>query len=91
MLLNKLFILAFCWLGVIATYILMAAMEPASNEIVYTVNATFNSQNMSGIIGVQEAVRAYPYYKWLIPAFAGIIMTAIMLKEQIIARVKERF
>ncbi len=56
--------------GVVMTYVLMSAYQPAVNDIIATVNAT---GSWSGMEETQNFVNAYPLYQWLIPGFVGII------------------
>lgn len=82
---QKLFWLFVIWVGVVVSYIMLAVMMPAFNEIVVSTNTTLASGasgNMSNFPGTQEAVQTFPVYVWAIPGLCGIVFTAIMLVKR---------
>ena len=53
---------------------------PIHVAIVQDTQNEFASGNMDGIVGVNDAVGAFPYYVWVIPGLVGSVLTFIALK-----------
>lgn len=62
---------------IVVSYILIAAEQPAINQIVETANA---SANWTGFEDAQNTMNAFPIYMWAIPGFCGIILVVYFLK-----------
>jgi len=65
-------------LVVIFTYIIMAASQPAVNDIMTTVNASANWTNAPD---AQAVVNSWPIYMWAIPGAVGVIIIVWALKS----------
>jgi hypothetical protein len=74
----KWFLCALIVAGVVFAYILMAALQPMTNDIIDTVNATANWTNFEE---TQNAINSYPLYSWLIPGFVGVVAIVILLRS----------
>lgn len=65
--------------GVVVTYILMLAMQPATNALITTANASTGNWTADPAFGMAQGVmNSYPIWQWLIPGFIGlfaIVMT----------------
>jgi len=74
-----LLILVICGL-VVFTYVMMLAMQPATNELVSTANASGNWTNSPE---TQALIVSYPLWQWVIPGFIGLVaIVGVWLKKE---------
>ena len=60
--------------GVVLTYVLMIAQQPAINQIIATANAsTGNWTAVPEFEMAQGVMNSFPIWQWGIPAFVGLI------------------
>jgi len=63
---------------VVFTYIIMAATQPVISELAATANASINGTSFASSSAV---VNAYPIWQWIIPAFVGVVLLVITLRQ----------
>jgi len=73
----KYFIVFFIVVGVIITYLILPAAQPAINEIIVTANA---SADLTNFPSAQHVVEAWPLYIWFIPGFVGVVLIVVTLR-----------
>lgn len=85
---DKLKQLGLIWLGVIIAYIFVAYTHGVWDTMAATALTEIESQNVSSdIIGIEEAIGSSNYWKWVLPAAIGIVLSAVTLREEITSRV----
>ena len=86
---EKLKILGIIWIGVIFTYIFIAFTHDVTDTFADMASTEMASQNLSSeIVGIEEAVGSFNFWKWPIPALIGIVASVVILREEITSRVK---
>jgi hypothetical protein len=76
------FYLILIWAGVIGAILFMAATSSGVNDISKEAAASIAaSGNMSQMPGIEDAVKSFPFWKWLIPPFVGIVFTTVFLMQ----------
>jgi len=69
----KLLVILGIVLGVIFTYVIMLVLQPATNTIVSTANAsTGNWTADPGFEMAQGVINSFPIWQWLLPGFIGL-------------------
>ena len=77
---RMIFSLLFIWGIVIVSILFVAATSSGVNDISKQAAVDIgNSGNMSEIVGVQDAVEAFPVWKWFIPPLVGLVASATLL------------
>ncbi len=76
---RKIFRIALITGFTVFAYVLMLALQPATNEIIATANA---SGNWTGFESTQAVIISYPLWQWFIPGLVGLVMTAIVWKSK---------
>jgi ABC-type uncharacterized transport system involved in gliding motility auxiliary subunit len=74
---KKIGIVAGMTVAVILVYLLLALMQPVTNEIVAVANA---SANWTGFESTQDAINAYPIVMWVLPGAIYLIAITIYIK-----------
>lgn len=64
--------------SVVVTYWVMAAMQPFTNSVVATTNASINGTLFPETVA---AINAWPLYSWFIPLVVGAVAVAVILKS----------
>ncbi len=65
--------------AVIFTYILMLAMQPSTNILIVTANAsTSNWTAATGFQMAQGVMNSYPLWQWFIPGFVGLFSIVVV-------------
>lgn len=82
--------LVFIWACVIFAYIILAFTSDMWTDMSETASAEMDTQNMTGIYGVQEAIDSSNYWKWVIPGAVGLVTSTIMLREEIREAIENR-
>lgn len=86
---EKLKFLGVIWFCVIFAYIFLAFTNDVTDSIAANVSAEMASQNLSAsIVGIEEAMGSFNFWKWPIPALLGIVLSVVTLREEIIEKVK---
>jgi len=86
---EKLKILGIIWIGVIFAYIFIAFTHDVTDTFADMASTEMASQNFSSeIVGIEEAVGSFNFWKWPIPALIGIVASVVILREEITSRVK---
>jgi preprotein translocase subunit SecG len=67
------------WVIVALLILGITLVSPAMNDIAETSANVMASGNMTGIVGVEDAVRSYAVWKWFLPIFIGVVLSAIVL------------
>lgn len=74
--------MAAIWAIVIIVILLMLAISPAMDEIAaQSANDIAAAGNMTQIVGVEDAVRSYPVWKWGLPVLLGLGASGIVLYQ----------
>jgi hypothetical protein len=69
-------------LAVVFTYIIMLAMQPATNALITTANATTGNWTVTPEFGMaQGVINAFPLWQWFLPGLVGLIGIAITWKS----------
>ena len=69
------------WIAVVAAYLVMTVLMPATNSLVSTANASLvATSNMSNYPGLQEGIETAPLWLYFVPALAGVVLQVIILK-----------
>lgn len=55
---------------VVFTYIILLALQPATNDIIASANA---SANWTGAEDAQGLMNSFPLWQWLLPGFVGLV------------------
>lgn len=84
---DKMKYLFIIWLAVTFAYIFMALTHSTWDTFADNASSQMDTQNMTGIYGIQEAIDSSNYWKWVIPALVGMVSSVIVLREEIINRV----
>lgn len=63
----------------VGAYLLMLALQSATNEIIATVNA---SANWSGVESSQAVILSFPLWQWGVPGLVGIVMVVMVWKKK---------
>ena len=71
--------LAGVWTFIIIIILIMLAVSPAVDEIATTTADEIASQNNTGIIGIEDAVRSYQIWKWGLPVLLGLAVSGWIL------------
>lgn len=80
---NKIITLTIVWGMIVFSYIMLAAISPAINEIATESSIAIQaSGNMTEQPGIQGAVESSNVWMWIIPGFCGIVYTVWVLKYQ---------
>ena len=58
--------------GVLFSYLIMFALQPATNTIIETANATGNWSVDPAFEMAQGVMNSFPLWQWFIPAFIGL-------------------
>lgn len=77
---GKIFWVAVIVVGIIGTYILMAAMQPAILDIVETANQS--TSNWDKVVGAQDALVSMPFWLWFIPVLVGGVAIVGILRTK---------
>lgn len=86
---EKLKFLGIIWIGVVIAYIFIAFTHDATDSIANIAATEMASQNLSSeIVGIEEAVGSFNFWKWPIPALIGIVASVVTLREEITSRVR---
>lgn len=86
---EKLKVLAIIWIGVIIAYLFIAFTHEATDSLATMATDEMASQNLSSeIVGIEEAVGSFNFWKWPIPALVGIVSSFVTLREEITNKVK---
>lgn len=86
---EKIKILGIIWIGVIITYLFIAFTHDVGSSFATMATDEMASQNLSSeIVGIEEAIGSFNFWKWPIPALVGIVASAVTLREEIINRVR---
>lgn len=76
---NKIFLCIAIIALVVFTYVILLAMQPATNAIIETANA---SANWTGAEDAQGLMTSFPLWQWLIPGFVGLVgLVGVWLKS----------
>lgn len=69
-------------LGVIFTYFLMFAMQPATNTIIATANASTGNWTADPAFGMAQGVmNSFPLWQWFIPALVGLVFIVMIWRS----------
>lgn len=75
---KKIMLIILIVVGVVITYLVMAAIQPAVNDIISTANA---SANWTGFESTQAAVNSYPIYCWFLPGIVGLVAIVVVVRS----------
>jgi ABC-type antimicrobial peptide transport system permease subunit len=65
-------------LGVIFTYAIMLALQPATNTIIATANASTGNWTADPAFEMaQGVINSFPIWQWLLPGFIGLVAIVI--------------
>ena len=79
---NKFVALIVIWVIVILSYLTMAVIMPAGQELVtQAVTDLEASANMSNFPGTLGMVESSPVWIWILPGLVGVIFTVVTLKS----------
>ena len=69
-------------LAVVFTYILMIALQPATNVIVATANATTGNWTVTDEFEMaQGVINSFPLWQWILPGFIGLFSIVVVWKS----------
>lgn len=86
---EKLKFLGIIWICVIFAYVFMALTHEVTDMMAANASAVMASQNLSSeIVGIEEAMGSFNFWKWPIPVLLGIVLSVVTLREEIIEKVK---
>lgn len=68
------------WGCIVICYIIIAATMGIHVAMVNETQAAFATQNLTGIVGVNDAVGAWPLVLWFIPGLVGVVFTVVRLR-----------
>lgn len=60
--------------AVILTYVIMLALQPATNTIIATVNST---GSWAGYESSQGIINSMPLWQWALPGFVGLVAIVV--------------
>ena len=63
---------------IVIAYVLLAAIQPAINDLVSSANAS--TGNWSNAWGAQETLNFIPWFVWFIPALVGGFFIFLILR-----------
>ena len=70
------------WCVVVLALFLMTTVSHSMNEIVSTAaDEIAASGNMTEIVGIENAWRSFPVWKWFLPPLVGLIATGVVLYQ----------
>ena len=75
---NKIFKIALLAGAVVFSYVLLLALQPVTNALVATANA---SGTWTGFESTQAAILGWPIIVWFIPGLVGVVLTAVIWKS----------
>lgn len=79
---NKIFMYGLVWLLVLIAYLVLAFTMPAIQGLVTDTSAEFATQNMTGIVGVEDAVTSSHVWLWILPGAVGVVISVgVLLKK----------
>lgn len=67
------------WVIVIVIILGTTMLSPATNDIAKQSADTMAAGNMTGIVGVENAVRSYAVWKWFLPVLLGLGLSGWVL------------
>lgn len=68
------------WGCICICYIIIAVTMAIHVSMVDETQAAFATQNLTGIVGVNDFVGAWPMIIWFIPGLVGVVFTVIRLR-----------
>ena len=69
-------------LGVIFTYFLMFALQPATNTIITTANISTSNWTADPAFGMAQGVmNSFPLWQWILPAFIGLFSIVMVWRS----------
>ena len=67
--------------AVVFTYLIMLALQPATNILIETANAsTGNWTADPGFEMAQGVMNSFPVWQWILPGFVGLVFMVWILK-----------
>lgn len=79
---TKLLVICGIVAAVIITYVLMLAMQPATNSIISTANATTGNWTADPAFGMaQGVINSFPLWQWFLPGFIGLFAIVVTWKS----------
>ena len=85
---DKIVKLSVIWAAITFAYIILAFTHSSWDALASNATGTMATQNMTGIVGIEEALNSSNYWKWVIPGMVGIVSSVVVLREEIMSRVR---
>ena len=85
---DKLKWLTIIWICIIFAMVFLAFTHETWDDMASEATTQMASQNLSSdIVGIEEALGSSNYWKWVLPAAIGIVLSAVTLREEITGRI----